>query len=56
MKVVLIGADGKVTGVSQIDVMEQGSEWYTVDGKKLQGKPTTKGIYIRDGKKVWVSK
>ena len=56
MKVVLIGADGTVTGVSQIDVMEQGSEWYTVDGKKLQGKPTTKGIYIRDGKKVWVSK
>ncbi len=56
MKVVLIGANGTVTGVSQIDVMEQGSEWYTVDGKKLQGKPTTKGIYIRDGKKVWVSK
>ena len=26
--------------------------WYTIDGKKLSGEPTKKGIYIRNGKKV----
>ena len=28
------------------------SEWYTVDGRKLSGKPTAKGLYIYKGKKV----
>ena len=28
------------------------SEWYTLDGRKLQGKPTQRGIYINNGKKV----
>ena len=26
--------------------------WYTLQGVKLSGKPTQKGIYIHDGKKV----
>ena len=26
--------------------------WYTLDGRKLQGKPTKKGLYIHNGKKV----
>ena len=26
--------------------------WYTIDGKKLSGEPTKKGIYISNGKKV----
>ena len=26
--------------------------WYTLDGRKLSGKPTVKGIYIHGGKKV----
>lgn len=26
--------------------------WYTIDGRKLIGKPTTKGIYINNGRKV----
>ena len=28
------------------------SLWYSIDGKKLNGKPSTKGIYINSGKKV----
>ena len=28
--------------------------WYTVDGRKLNGVPTTKGVYIRNGKKIIV--
>ena len=30
------------------------SEWYTLDGRKLSGKPTQRGIYIHGGKKVVV--
>ena len=26
--------------------------WYTLDGRMLNGKPTTKGIYINQGRKV----
>ena len=26
-------------------------EWYTIDGRKLSGRPSTKGLYIRNGKK-----
>ena len=29
-----------------------GESWYTIDGKKLNGEPTKKGIYIKNGKKV----
>ena len=28
------------------------NEWYTLDGKKLDGMPTTKGIYLNNGMKV----
>ena len=26
--------------------------WYTLDGRKLDGKPTTKGLYINNGRKI----
>ena len=28
------------------------SEWYTLDGRKIQGIPSKKGIYITNGKKI----
>ena len=28
------------------------ANWYSLDGRKLPGKPTTKGIYINNGKKI----
>ena len=28
--------------------------WYTLDGRKLDGKPTTKGLYINNGRKVMI--
>jgi len=30
----------------------QSDSWYTIDGRKLDGKPTKKGLYIYNGKKV----
>ena len=29
-----------------------GNEWYSIDGRKLSGKPTQRGIYINNGKRV----
>ena len=29
----------------------QSDEWYTIDGRKLNGKPAAKGIYIQNGQK-----
>ena len=26
--------------------------WYTIDGRRVSGKPTQKGLYIVNGKKV----
>ena len=34
------------------EITENSDAWYTLDGRKLQGKPTQKGIYIYKGKKV----
>ena len=31
-----------------------GVSWYTLDGRKLNGKPTAKGLYIYNGKKIIV--
>ncbi len=37
------------------DDMPQGdSHWYSLQGTRLNGTPSTPGIYIRNGKKVWV--
>ena len=47
--------EGIATGISE--VTEQGSktaEWYTIDGRKLNGMPVEKGLYIVNGKKVMV--
>jgi len=31
---------------------EGGAAWYTIDGRKLDGKPTQRGIYINNGNKI----
>jgi len=48
--------DGETTGIISVDGAEgtvNGSDvWYTLDGRKLDGKPTQRGIYINNGKKT----
>ena len=53
----LVGASGQTTGIGTIDTktgeMTFDSEaWYTLDGVRLSGKPTKKGLYINNGKKI----
>lgn len=43
-----------ITAIESITTPRQEDEatWYTLDGRMLHGKPTTKGIYINQGRKV----
>ena len=46
---------GDTTGIDAMLVNSErvnGEAWHTLDGRKLQGKPTQKGVYILNGKKV----
>ena len=59
IEIVWKDADGNVTGISALDtrcgeMADYGTDWYTVDGRKLDGKPATKGLYINNGRKVVV--
>lgn len=47
-----ISATGTTTGVSTVRVERIDGDWYSFDGRKLNGEPTKKGIYIYKGKKV----
>ena len=56
LKVVLVSASGETTGIGTLDnrtgEVTFGDEWYSLDGQKLDGKPTKKGLYINKGNKV----
>ena len=48
-------ADGSTTAISAITADGQlvsAEGWYTLNGVKLQGVPTEKGVYINNGKKI----
>ena len=36
----------------QLSTVNSNDSWYSIDGRRLQGKPTQKGVYIRNGKKI----
>ena len=42
----------KATGIDTITTDTTDDTWYTLDGKKLNAKPTSKGIYVHRGKKI----
>lgn len=53
----LISASGETTAIGTLDtktgeVTFDSEAWYTLDGIRLSGKPSSKGIYINNGKKV----
>lgn len=47
-----IGSDD-TTAISQFPILNShsSSSWYDLNGRRLNGKPTTKGVYVKDGKK-----
>ena len=50
--------DGTVTAISEVKAGEfqevKADGWYTINGVKLMEAPTQKGIYINNGKKVFI--
>lgn len=40
------------TGIAPVGVDSENGEWYTLQGLKIGKKPTTKGVYIHNGRKV----
>ena len=46
---------GSDTGINELVNSEESvDDWYTLDGVKLNSKPTQKGVYINGGKKVFM--
>jgi hypothetical protein len=55
--IVLNFGDGETTGIGSIDNGElriDNDDWFSLDGRRLNAKPTQRGIYIHNGKKVLV--
>lgn len=55
ISVVLVSANGDTTEIGTLDtrtgeIISTG-DWYSLDGRRLQGKPSTKGIFIHNGRK-----
>lgn len=49
---IIIVEDG-ATGIRLVDgAQADGGDWYDLSGRKLSGKPASKGVYIQNGKKV----
>ena len=47
--------DGEQTGIittNYTNFTNSDDAWYTLDGRKLDGKPTAKGLYINGGRKI----
>lgn len=47
--------DGNTTAIDTLTVDDSNDSWYTIDGLKLNGKPQRKGLYIKNGKKVYIN-
>jgi hypothetical protein len=45
--------DGDITAIRTLAADDNDGSWYTLDGFKLSGKPQHKGLYIKNGKKVF---
>lgn len=53
--VVLMSSSGETTAIGTLDTKTGDitlDGWYTMDGRKLEGKPTKKGLYINNGHKI----
>jgi hypothetical protein len=52
---VLITEIGGTTGIEDVRGLMsdgRGDKWYDLNGRRLQQKPTQKGVYLNNGRKV----
>jgi hypothetical protein len=50
----VIGSPDEPTAINFVKTEYENGKWYTISGLQLQKKPTKKGLYIYNGKKVVV--
>lgn len=53
MKVIIVSTGGTVTQIGTV-YLEAEDVWFGLDGTRLEGRPTEKGIYINNGHKVMI--
>ena len=46
------GVTTTIGEASKVEINAAAVGWYTLDGRRLAGKPAQKGVYVHDGKKV----
>lgn len=51
---IILNFDGDTTGISSLSHAIPASDkaWFTLDGRRISGQPTVKGVYINNGKKI----
>ena len=50
-----LSTNGEETGITKMNYTNNmNNTWYSINGHELSGKPTTKGIYIYNGKKIFL--
>ena len=52
MTVVIRGADSSTTEIGTFRLDRSSGAWYSMDGHRIEGLPTKKGVYIRNGRKA----
>ena len=52
--IVWVSASGSTTGIHTADAVktQHNDAWYSLDGRRLSGEPSVKGVYINNGRKV----
>jgi len=50
--VVIRGADSSTTEIGTFRLDRSSGAWYSMDGHRIEGLPTKKGVYIRNGRKA----
>ena len=53
-KALTLSFDGDATGINTVNANNVDGAWYNLQGIQVQGKPTSKGVFIHNGKKVVV--
>ena len=46
------GDGEETTGITTTNITSSGSAWYSLDGRRLNSKPTKNGVYINNGRKI----
>ncbi len=53
------GSNGTATAISDIQITDNkakgNNQWYSLDGRRLNGKPQQSGLYIHNGKKIIIN-